>query len=61
MEKPVTVWRALSKMWELVAKDRWVIFAAFSALIVAAVSTFFLGENMFFLSDFFIAFTNYFV
>lgn len=61
MEKPVTVWRALSKMWELVAKDRWVIFAAFSALIVAAVSTFLLGENMFFLSDFFIAFTNYFV
>ncbi|CAJ1931362.1 unnamed protein product [Sphenostylis stenocarpa] len=36
--QPVTVWRALGKMWELVARDRWVIFAAFSALIVAAVS-----------------------
>lgn len=35
--KPVTVWRALSRMWELVAEDRWVIFAAFSTLIVAAV------------------------
>ncbi|KAJ4711045.1 ABC transporter B family protein [Melia azedarach] len=38
MAKPVTVWRALSKMWELVAKDRWIVFAAFSALIVAALS-----------------------
>lgn len=38
--QPVTVWRALRKMWELVAKDRWVIFAAFSALIVAAVRSF---------------------
>ncbi|KAF7829311.1 ABC transporter B family member 26, chloroplastic isoform X1 [Senna tora] len=36
--KPVTVWRALTKMWELVAQDRWVIFAAFSTLILAAVS-----------------------
>ncbi|XP_014520721.1 ABC transporter B family member 26, chloroplastic isoform X2 [Vigna radiata var. radiata] len=36
--QPVTVWRALGKMWELVARDRWVIIAAFSALIVAAVS-----------------------
>ncbi|TXG56235.1 hypothetical protein EZV62_017548 [Acer yangbiense] len=36
--KPVTVWRALFKMWELVAKDRWVILAAFTALIVAALS-----------------------
>ncbi|KAL3036726.1 hypothetical protein AAZX31_01G025300 [Glycine max] len=36
--QPVTVWRALGKMWDLVARDRWVIFAAFSALIVAAVS-----------------------
>ncbi|KAL5122495.1 ABC transporter B family member 26, chloroplastic [Glycine soja] len=35
--QPVTVWRALGKMWDLVAGDRWVIFAAFSALIVAAV------------------------
>lgn len=36
--QPVTVWRALGKMWNLVARDRWVIFAAFSALILAAVS-----------------------
>lgn len=36
--KPVTVVRALSRMWELVSKDRWVIFAAFSALILAALS-----------------------
>jgi len=35
--QPVTVWYALGKMWNLVAKDRWVIFAAFSALIIAAV------------------------
>lgn len=35
--QPVTVWRALGKMWDLVARDRWVIFAAFSALILAAV------------------------
>lgn len=35
--EPVTVWRALTRIWELVAEDRWVIFAAFSTLIVAAV------------------------
>lgn len=37
LAKPVTVWRALTRMWELVAQDRWIIFAAFSALILAAV------------------------
>ncbi|KAL0385486.1 UNVERIFIED_CONTAM: ABC transporter B family member 26, chloroplastic [Sesamum radiatum] len=36
--KPVTVWRALSKMWELISQDRWVIFTAFVALIVTALS-----------------------
>ncbi|KAH0874936.1 hypothetical protein HID58_072298 [Brassica napus] len=36
--EPVTVWRALTRIWELVAEDRWVIFAAFSTLIVAALS-----------------------
>ena len=41
MAKPVTVWRALSRMWQLIAKDHLVIFAAFSTLIVAAVSPFF--------------------
>lgn len=35
--KTVTVMRALKKMWELVAEDRWVIFTAFLALIVTAV------------------------
>ncbi|CAL0314095.1 unnamed protein product [Lupinus luteus] len=38
LAQPVTVWRALAKMWDLVSRDRWVIFAAFSALIFAAVS-----------------------
>lgn len=38
--KPVTVTRALTRMWGLVARDRCVIFAAFSALIVAAVRAF---------------------
>ncbi|KAL8037769.1 hypothetical protein ABFX02_11G059500 [Erythranthe guttata] len=36
--KPVTVIRALRKMWELVAEDRWVVFFAFVALIITAVS-----------------------
>ncbi|XP_073132658.1 ABC transporter B family member 26, chloroplastic [Henckelia pumila] len=36
--KPVTVLRALQKMWELVAQDRWVIYTAFVALIVAALA-----------------------
>ncbi|KAK6160257.1 hypothetical protein DH2020_003638 [Rehmannia glutinosa] len=36
--KPVTVLRALKKMWELIAQDRWVVFTAFVALIVTAVS-----------------------
>ncbi|CAI0463299.1 unnamed protein product [Linum tenue] len=36
--EPVTVWKALGRMWQLVAQDRWVIFAAFSALILAALS-----------------------
>ncbi|KAG6757150.1 hypothetical protein POTOM_037452 [Populus tomentosa] len=38
LAKPVTMWRALTRMWHLVAQDRWVIFAAFTALIVAALS-----------------------
>lgn len=36
--KPVTVWNALYRMWQLVSHDRWVIFAAFSALIFTALS-----------------------
>ncbi|KAI6698330.1 hypothetical protein NL676_018449 [Syzygium grande] len=36
LAKPFTVWRALTRMWELVARDLWIIFAAFSALIVGA-------------------------
>ncbi|GAY36283.1 hypothetical protein CUMW_021110 [Citrus unshiu] len=42
MAKPVTLWRALGKMWDLVSKDRWIIFAAFSALIIAALSEIFI-------------------
>ncbi|GFY88235.1 transporter associated with antigen processing protein 1 [Actinidia rufa] len=38
MAKPVTVLRALQRMWELVSKDRWVIFAAFATLIITALS-----------------------
>lgn len=38
LAEPVTVFRALLKMWEMVSKDRWIIFVSFSALIVAAVS-----------------------
>ncbi|GAV84501.1 ABC_tran domain-containing protein/ABC_membrane domain-containing protein, partial [Cephalotus follicularis] len=38
LAKPVTLWRALTRMWDLVSKDRWVIFTAFATLIVAAVS-----------------------
>lgn len=37
MAKPVTVWKALSRMWELISEDRLLVFAAFAALIVTAV------------------------
>lgn len=37
MAKPVTVWKALSRMWELISEDRVLVFAAFAALIVTAV------------------------
>jgi hypothetical protein len=40
LAEPVTVSRALTRMWNLVAQDRWVIFAAFAALILAAVRVF---------------------
>ncbi|CAH1434897.1 unnamed protein product [Lactuca virosa] len=36
--KPVTLVRALRRMWGLIANDRWVIFAAFSALILTALT-----------------------
>lgn len=36
--KPVTVWLALRRMWELVASDRWVIFVAFFSLSLAAIA-----------------------
>lgn len=35
--KPVTVFRALKKMWDLIAEDRWVIFTAFVTLVITAV------------------------
>lgn len=40
LAEPVTVLQALTRMWNLVAQDRWVIFAAFAALILAAVRAF---------------------
>uniref|UniRef100_A0A5B6ZL35 ABC transporter B family member 26 n=1 Tax=Davidia involucrata TaxID=16924 RepID=A0A5B6ZL35_DAVIN len=36
--KPITVLTALRRMWELVAMDRWVIYIAFGALTIAALS-----------------------
>lgn len=36
--EPVTVIRALKKMWELVSQDRWLIYSAFAALVVTALS-----------------------
>ncbi|XP_009775302.1 ABC transporter B family member 26, chloroplastic [Nicotiana tabacum] len=36
--KPVTVVRALHRMWELIAQDGLLIFAAFTALIITALS-----------------------
>lgn len=35
--KPVTLVRALTRMWELISSDRWIIYSAFSALILTAV------------------------
>lgn len=35
--KPVTVVRALKKMWNLISEDRWVVFTAFVSLVVTAV------------------------
>ncbi|KAL3501136.1 hypothetical protein ACH5RR_035585 [Cinchona calisaya] len=36
--KPLTVARALQRMWDLISQDRWVIFTAFSSLIITALS-----------------------
>ncbi|KAK9063486.1 hypothetical protein SSX86_017356 [Deinandra increscens subsp. villosa] len=36
--KPVTLVRALRRMWGLIATDRWVIFSAFSALVLTALT-----------------------
>lgn len=36
--KPVTLVRALQRMWGLISNDRWVIFAAFSALVLTALT-----------------------
>ncbi|KAM7464662.1 hypothetical protein LguiA_032783 [Lonicera macranthoides] len=36
--KPITVLRALQRMWELIAVDRWIIYVAFSALIMSAIA-----------------------
>ncbi|KAI7727315.1 hypothetical protein M8C21_027587 [Ambrosia artemisiifolia] len=44
--KPVTLFRALGRMWELISNDRWVIFSAFSALIITADINFFDSESI---------------
>ncbi|CAH9091292.1 unnamed protein product [Cuscuta europaea] len=36
--EPVTVMLALQRMWDLIAEDRWLIFSAFAALVVTALS-----------------------
>ncbi|XVF60231.1 hypothetical protein PTKIN_Ptkin08bG0028100 [Pterospermum kingtungense] len=36
--KPVTVWIAVKRMWSLVGDDKWIVFLALGALIIAAVS-----------------------
>lgn len=36
--KPITVWIALSRMWNLIGRDKWIVFVAVASLIVAAVS-----------------------
>ncbi|XP_041008594.1 ABC transporter B family member 26, chloroplastic-like isoform X1 [Juglans microcarpa x Juglans regia] len=36
--KPITVFLALRRMWELIAEDRWVVFVAVGSLVVAALS-----------------------
>lgn len=46
LAEPVTVSRALLRMWQLVAQDRWVIFAAFAALILAAVRALLIFGNI---------------
>lgn len=35
--KPITVLKALSQMWALVADEKWILYTAFGALTVAAV------------------------
>ncbi|KAK8534067.1 hypothetical protein V6N13_028247 [Hibiscus sabdariffa] len=36
--KPVTVWFALKRMWSLIGDDNWIVFLAFGATSIAAVS-----------------------
>ncbi|KAM7506582.1 hypothetical protein LguiA_017035 [Lonicera macranthoides] len=40
MAEPLTVLQALCRIWELVAHESWVLYAAFGSLIIAAVSLF---------------------
>ncbi|GAY46837.1 hypothetical protein CUMW_100080 [Citrus unshiu] len=35
---PITVWIALSRMWNLIGRDKWIVLVAVASLIVAAVS-----------------------
>lgn len=34
---PITVWIALSRMWNLIGRDKWIVLVAVASLIVAAV------------------------
>ncbi|ESR59825.1 hypothetical protein CICLE_v10014634mg [Citrus x clementina] len=36
--KPITVWIALNRMWNLIGRDKWIVLVAVASLIVAAVS-----------------------
>ncbi|XP_062010209.1 ABC transporter B family member 26, chloroplastic-like [Rosa rugosa] len=36
--KPVTILRAVHRMWNLIETDRWIVFVAFGSLIIAALS-----------------------
>lgn len=40
--KPVTVWLALGRMWDLIGRDKWLVYVAVASLVVAAVCLLFI-------------------
>lgn len=44
--RPVTLLRALHRMWNLIETDRWIVFGAFGSLIIAAVSGLYESEKL---------------